>query len=89
MAGGGSCRQPRARGAQSRAHEAAPGGPRREVRAGRRAETADDRMHLVILDVRGQTVIVQAYGGVLDTVFASDIDSIRPIIESFRFTPGG
>lgn len=46
-------------------------------------------MHLVILDVRGQTVIVQAYGGVLDTVFASDIDSIRPIIESFRFTPGG
>lgn len=47
-----------------------------------------DRMHLVILDVGGQTVIVQAYGGIEDAVFTADIDKVQPLIDSFRFTLG-
>lgn len=47
-----------------------------------------DRMHLVILDVGGQTVIVQAYGGIEDAAFTADIDKVQPLLDSFRFAPG-
>lgn len=47
-----------------------------------------NRMHLVILDVGGKTVIVQVYTADSDASFNSTMAQVQPIIESFRFTPG-
>jgi hypothetical protein len=48
----------------------------------------DSTMHLVLLDIRGQTVIVQAYGSTTEDVFRSQMEIIQPIIDSFRFSAG-
>jgi hypothetical protein len=49
---------------------------------------SSNRMHLVILDVGGRTVLVQVYTADTDTSFSSTMTQVQPIIDTFRFTPG-
>jgi hypothetical protein len=46
------------------------------------------RMHLLILDVGGKTVIVQVYTADSDLSFSSTMAQVQPLIDSFEFTPG-
>jgi hypothetical protein len=47
-----------------------------------------NRMHLLVLDVGGKTVIVQVYTADSDAEFNSTMAKVQPLIDSFVFTPG-
>jgi hypothetical protein len=47
------------------------------------------RMHLVILDVGGRTVIASVHGPADDAGFLATMSEVQPIFDSMRFTPGG
>lgn len=49
--------------------------------------TATDRMHLVLLDVGGRTVIIQVYGSTDQTTYEAGMAVVQPIIDSMRFAP--
>ena len=47
-----------------------------------------NRMHMVILDVGGKTVIIQVYTTDSDPAFSSTMAQVQPLIDSFMFTAG-
>jgi hypothetical protein len=46
------------------------------------------RMHLLVLDVGGKTVLVQVYTSDSDAAFSSTMAKVQPLIDSFVFTAG-
>jgi hypothetical protein len=57
---------------------------------GRRLAYAQDvRVRWIVLDVAGQTVIVEVVGPPTQSLFDSAMAEDQPVIDSLDFTPGG
>ena len=51
--------------------------------------SVDSRVRWVVLDVAGETVIVELVGPPVRSQFDAAVAEDRPIVDSFDFTPGG
>jgi len=51
--------------------------------------TSNGHMRIVLLEVHGRTVIIQAYGPTSEPGFADAMAKVQPLLDSFEFTLGG
>jgi hypothetical protein len=47
----------------------------------------DQRVRWIVLDVRGETIIVELVGPVAESSFASSVERAQSIVDSLRFGP--
>jgi hypothetical protein len=49
----------------------------------------EQRVRWTVIDVRGETIIIELVGPAAERDFASSVEAVQPIIDSFDFGPAG